>query len=607
MSIVGFDFGTTNSVMSFVRGERCIPVLDDGFPHPSVVSYRGGKTVVGRKAREELVSATSAAIEQVVRSPKTLLGNASVTVGGFTYSPREVVRDVVAYVRMHAEADRAARAAGADFTKAVVTIPVDMTGPRRRELRDACRMAGVSIYQFVHEPLAALYGHLRGLDDFATQVLRLNRELMLVFDWGGGTLDLTLCQLKDGMLVQILSSGRSDVGGDYIDDLLVNAIEKRELERRGVVDEVSIQPHARARLRAAAERAKIRLSDADTAQVLVTDYFDDSLGDVDLEMRLTRRDLEEVVDSTIQKGIGQIHSLLRRAGVEPAAVRMCLATGGMANMPLIRTRLHEIFGAARVHVSKRSNTVISEGAAWIAHDDVRLVLAKNIEVAVGRCDYFPVLHAGTPLPREGDIQESDNALTLYCNDPSDGIAKFELVAPMRTGRQVQRTDERDTLALLRVKVDSGKKPLLERLTLAVAIDENLILTAEAGSTIRGDSDRTEIHELEFGLHVPTPDDKPKNERPVENLSKSKHPPGTIRLRRNLSEHANDWKSVPGEVLYRWDSNYFDRRSDPPEDQAAEKDAYQRCSGCMKVYCICACLRDARSGAARADGLEPPQA
>ena len=144
METVGFDFGTTNSVMSIVtsdriEGERCTPILDEGYPHPSVVSYRGGRAIVGRRAKEELANATSGVVGSIVRSPKTMLGRNSVTVDGHTYSPQVVVGDVVAHVMEHARQDRVARTTKNRFDRAVVTIPVDMNGERRRELREACR------------------------------------------------------------------------------------------------------------------------------------------------------------------------------------------------------------------------------------------------------------------------------------------------------------------------------------------------------------------------------------------------------------------------------------------------------------------------------------
>lgn len=597
MTTIGFDFGTTNSVMSIVVGERCIPILEDGFPHPSVVSYRGGVPTVGRRAKEELATAGAGVMGNIVRSPKTMLGRSSVTVDGHTYSPQIVVRDVVSHVMAHARGDRVARQAGSSFDRAVLTIPVDMNGERRRELREACRMAGMSVYQFVHEPLAALYGHFRGLADYRREFARLNRQLVLVFDWGGGTLDLTLCRVADGMLVQVRNDGSSDVGGDILDDMLVNEIERKVLEARGIRHPVAKQVGALAQLRSAAERAKIALSDKDVFPLLVPDYFMPEAGDVDLEYRLSRSELEAVVEGKVSQGISRIETMLSEARVEPSGVAMCLATGGMVNMPLIQARLRELFGAGRVEVSARGNTIISEGAAWIAHDGARLMLAKNIEVLVARHAHFPVIHAGSLMPRESEVHRPPVPLTLYCSDPTDGIAKFVLTTPKRTGRSVQVTDDRDILGTLAVQVDSKQRPLLERLLLDVTIDENLVLRAKGASTIAGASDELEMHSLEFGLQVGPGADRsnPESLADDDNVRASLDSPGSIKLRPNVAPSDTDFSVVPGEVLYKSDPQYFNRAraTPPPALQEHEKGMYDPCLVCKRVYCNCAESRAAR--------------
>ncbi|VDO12589.1 unnamed protein product, partial [Brugia timori] len=304
--------------MSIVSGNRCIPILEDGVPHPSVVAYRGGTCVVGAAAKRELINAQTGVTGHIVKSPKTLLGKHSVTVDGHTYSPQAVVKDVVAHVIAHARNQRVGKQSGSSFDRAVVTIPVDMNGERRRELREACRMAGLNIYQFVHEPLAALYGHLRTRQDYADEFARLNRQLVLVFDWGGGTLDLTLCRIVDGMLVQVRNHGSSDVGGDIIDDMVANEVERRVLAARGIHGSVTRQVGALARLRAKAEEAKIRLSSVDEHYIGVLDYFADGVGDVDLEYRLTREELESIVKPKINSGVGRIEALLGEAHIDPS-------------------------------------------------------------------------------------------------------------------------------------------------------------------------------------------------------------------------------------------------------------------------------------------------
>lgn len=602
MNIVGFDFGTTNSVMSYVSGNRCLPILDDGYPHPSVVSYRGGEVIVGRRAKEELVNAVSGVVGNIVKSPKTMLGRSSVTVGGHTYSPQTVVKDVVSHVIAHARKARETKNTGIAFDRAVVTIPVDMNGERRRELREACRMAGLSVYQFVHEPLAALYGHLRNMPDFKIEFSRLNRQLVLVFDWGGGTLDLTLCRINDGMLVQVMNDGCSEVGGDIIDDMLVNEIERRVLGLRGIQHTVGHQVGAQSRLRSAAETAKIALSSKDVHPIYVPDYFMPDAGDVDLEYRLSRTELELAIATKVNQGISRIEAVLRNARVEPSEVALCLATGGMVNVPLIQARLREIFGAGRVEISSRGNTIISEGAAWIAHDETRLVLAKNIEVLVARSSFFPIIKAGSPMPRENEIQKPPQPLTLYCSDPTDGVAKLFVNAPKRTGRIVQVNDERDILGALSVKVDSNQRPLIERLLLDVAIDENLILAIKATSTIAGATDQMEVHSLEFGLQVGGNPESGNVERLDHGTDGQDPSPksGQIELRPNVAASSTDYSVVPGEVLYKFDPQYFNRagRNPPPKHQEHENGMYQPCISCQHVYCNCSTNRERTASSSR---------
>lgn len=583
---IGFDFGTTNSVISIIVGNRCIPLLDGGLPHPSVVCYQGDQVIVGRKAKERLDNAGIGVMGNIVRSPKSLLGEHKVFVEGVARDPKEMIADIVRYVREHAEKQQPG-----DYDRAVVTIPVNMNGAGRRELREAFRMAGMNIVQFIHEPHAALYGHLRGQENFQEELRRLQRELVLVFDWGGGTLDLTLCRVVDGMLLQIQNDGYNNVGGDVIDEIIRNEVVRRELAKRGIESEIPVQPNAAQRLLDVAEKRKIELSTKEASTIFVPDYFNMKEGDRDIEYKLTRSELEEMVATKVEEGMMRIHGLLERARISPSSVALCLATGGMVNMPLIKSRLREIFGPQRLHVSERGNTVISEGAAWIAHDKANLSLAKNVELLVARNTYFPVIKAGAFMPREGDVQAAET-LSLYCTDPRDGIAQFQIAAPKRPGRQIQATDERDILNSLSIEVDPKAKPFLERLILDASIDENLILHASAKSLgFKNSTDAVEIHNLEFGLRLPMSSEA---EGELDEQGKggrfSSMPKGSIQLRSNISTEEHD-SLVPGELLYQYKPHYFDTRLYPPEEQVVEKLYYTPCSICKRPsnhpQCRCA--------------------
>lgn len=575
MAVVGFDFGTTNSVISVIRGGRAVTYLDDqGLPIPSVVCYEGARTIVGREARERVGQTGLGVHGNVVRSPKTMIGRDSVFVGGVERSPVDIVRDVVEFVRH--EAQESTVVPGTVVERAVVTIPVDMDGRRRALLRDAFRMAGVSIIRFVHEPLAALYAHLRSTGDLDAALRLYDRQLFIVLDWGGGTLDLTLCRLIDGLLIQVGNDGTDEVGGDLFDAALRDEVERRFRTTRSVPDDVRAQAGARTRLMHHCERAKIDLSSRPNARLFVPNFFE-GLEDPDLELALTRDDFDSIVRQLLDKGLTRIEQLLESNGFSPSSVAMCLATGGMANMPAIKSRLNEYFGPQRVHVSERSASLISEGAAWIAHDGAKLHLAKNVELVLARNSHMQLLNAGLEMPHEGEVRREQ--YTLYCVDPSDGRGKFELVSPHRPGPQVNRGDSRRHLANLVVKVDRHARPFRERLVLDIEIDENLILRAKARASNLGDASHAEVHDLEFALAFPQAAKAWLAGKRIDGDDvSSSFASGTLAMRSNIAA-SEDWDLVPGEVLYQIDPRRLDRGRNAPEIQIEEKLYYSPCSMC----------------------------
>ncbi|MBM3798159.1 MAG: Hsp70 family protein [Acidobacteria bacterium] len=262
--IFGIDFGTTNSVASFIQRDpnqnRWLPEVftdEQGRPHPSVVWYSGSDTVVGRQAKDHLGKLGLGVFGDIVRSPKMFLGSQTgIHIGGVTRPAREVVSEVIRYVREDAKKKEPAL----PFDRAVFTIPVAMDGRARAELRQAALAAGVHVHQFVHEPLAALYGHLRSLPEFEELRSRLERRLVLVFDWGGGTLDLTLCRFQNGALVQVVNVGDAEVGGDAFDLEILKLVKRKHAEAYPAVDWTKLQPTAEARLISQCETAKIALS-----------------------------------------------------------------------------------------------------------------------------------------------------------------------------------------------------------------------------------------------------------------------------------------------------------------------------------------------------------
>lgn len=435
----GLDFGTTNSLISYVdkdssgdtKAFMCLDRHNRNMPHPSVVWYRGDQIIVGQKAKEQLDEYQLGVSGDFIRSPKVFLGSPTgIPMGNRTRPAVDVVSDILHFLRE--DAIRQTRVSN-PFELAVATVPVSMDGAARAELRDAALKAGIRIYQFVHEPMAALYGYLRSLKNFQLEIAKLEQELMLVFDWGGGTLDLTLCRLERGILTQIENAGDKTVGGDQFDQILRNLIRDRHEARYSGVDWDRLQDGVKSKLIAQCEDAKIQLSGKDSYTIFLKDILAAEGPERDLEVRVTRDDFNQAVRNLVKSGLDKIDELLDSAGLDRGAIKFCLGTGGMVAMPAIREGLQSRFGLDRVKIVERAATLISEGAAWIAHDDVRVKLAKSFEVLHADDSYVQIAHAGLDLPTLGtSINEK---FSVYCVDPSDGFAKFQFARPQFPNRE----------------------------------------------------------------------------------------------------------------------------------------------------------------------------
>lgn len=588
MAVVGFDFGTTNSLASVVIGTDVITFLENEQPIPSVVSYEGGKVEVGRKAHDKLTSAGLGVQGSTVRSPKTLLGREEQVIDGVRRDPVQMVEHVLDHVRRFVLQTKAGRDLKMD--RVVATIPVNMEGHRRALLRQAFRQAGMSVVQFVHEPLAALYGYLRMSEGTPDLIRRYDGKLLLVFDWGGGTLDLTLCRVLNGLLVQVGSFGTEEVGGDVFDEELRNEVERRSRATQGLSGDIDVLPEARKRLLHECEKAKIRLSDRNTWNVYVDPYYQ-SDEQADLQVNLSRDDLQNIVGHLVKEGVARIDELLEDKGFSTASVELCLATGGMVNMPMVKNRLDELFGPGRVHISKRSASAIAEGAAWVAHDEARLHLANNVEIALARNSYMPLLEAGVEMPLEREHRRE--RFDLYCVDPSDGHGKFSLVSPKRPGPRVLANDKRRPLCNLMLKVDGKAAPFRERLELEVSVDENLVLTATAWSMNHKGRAVAEVHDLEFALATPGARSSWLNSKLLgKDGDGTANEPGDLSMRSNIAAREDD-SLVPGEVLYRVNPYYFRVEQNPPRIQVEERLYYEPCAMCRRAsndpLCKCASL------------------
>jgi len=623
--LFGIDFGTTNSLAALVVGNEVRSLVNeqDNRPHPSVVWYRGTDAIVGREARNHLDTMHAEVAQGFVRSPKMALRREGpLHIEGQVLEPTDVIAQVLRHLRNDAAARRRG---GYDLSQAVMTVPVDFGGSQRRDLRDAARKADIGVIQFVHEPAAALYAFMRANREMQNVSLKSETDMqrvfaslenrnVLVFDWGGGTLDLNLCRIAGGVIYQIATRGNNDVGGDRFDERLMNLVREKHLLQYGLQDTRALeQPGATAALAVQCELAKIELSVKKTHTVLLLDYMRGSGSGRNLSVEVSRSELEDSTRDIVNRGLTEIDSILEKARLDRRDIELCLATGGITNMPAVWAGLIERFGG-RVPKLPNADRIIAEGAALIAHDGLRPTLAKPIEILVAdgtsRGAYLPIAAAGIKMPVENSSITIPNR-RFFCVDPSDGMATFQFAKPMSIGL-IQPSDDRETICVASLPVDPGARPLLERLECELQIDHNYIAHATLRSFGRQGSARLEFHQLEFALALPSAlaaeensgsasegGSSRKNEsRQINNSASGGASSGrffqsNITLRSNLTPiggdgHVDDssWFVVPGDLIHKWRPDLLEVRAYMSALQKDERGYYLPCAYCKRsVYNI----------------------
>jgi hypothetical protein len=409
---------------------------------------------------------------------------------------------------------------------------------------------------------------------------------IVVFDWGGGTLDLTLCLVRDGHLLQLASRGDNEVGGDYFDDLIRNEVRELHAKEHGIEDIQAFETaESRTRLLAQCEQAKIRLSSDSSFTVFVPNYLRSEKGK-HLRITVTRDQLEEWTAKLVDRGLAHVDKLLESQGLTHQEIELCLPTGGMVNIPTVRGGLVQRFGG-RVPKLPNGDRIIAEGAAWVASDALRLTLAKPIELRQPDGSYVEVVGKGLQLPVENEVLPVANT-QFYCVDPRDGVANLQFVRPSKVGYG-ERTCSRLTYKVVSLKVDPNVQPFFERLNLKLLIDHDYVVRVQAHSSGRDDEVVCEIHDLEFALRLPSPlatNDKGDEDEPEE-IGDSAQADGraAIQLRSNVTNQRNNWQLVPGDVIETWRSNWFDPRlREASTLQREERDYYRACAVCKRTRC-----------------------
>ncbi len=394
--IVGIDLGTTNSEIAFIIDEKAeiIKDGDDGIM-PSCVGLNGdGKVIAGREALNQAIVSP----EKTVLSIKRRMGSDDrISLGNETYSPQEISAFILKALK-----DRAERKLGKTISKAVITVPAYFTDAQRQATREAGEIAGLNVVRIINEPTAA---------SLAYESTESGKQKVMVYDLGGGTFDVSIVKIEDGVIEVLSSTGDNKLGGDDFDaKIMERLIEYIENELKLKVRDDLI---VRARLKQAAEKAKIALSTEPFVTVEEDHIGKRMLKDVHLTYEFSRMDFVHMIDDELSRTMDSVTKALSDAKLTPSEIDKVILVGGSTRIPAISSMLEEKIGKTP-HSEIDPDLCVALGAAIQAgremgldHTSILLditpytfgTVALGFDDGVPNTDvYVPLIRRNTKLP-----------------------------------------------------------------------------------------------------------------------------------------------------------------------------------------------------------------
>ncbi|AWE06781.1 molecular chaperone DnaK [Lysinibacillus sp. 2017] len=361
--IIGIDLGTTNSCVSVLEGgePKVIPNPEGNRTTPSVVAFKNGEKQVGEVAKRQAVTNPNTII-----SIKSKMGtNEKVTVDGTDYTPQEVSAMILQYLKGYAE-----DYLGEKVTKAVITVPAYFNDAQRQATKDAGKIAGLEVERIINEPTAAALAY--GLDQQDVD------QKVLVFDLGGGTFDVSILELADGVFEVLATAGDNKLGGDNFDDKIIEYLVAEFKKENGV--DLSKDKMAMQRLKDAAEKAKKDLSGVTAAQISLPFITAGAEGPLHLEMNLTRAKFDELTRDLVERTIVPTRQALSDAGLSASELDKVILVGGSTRIPAVVEAIKKATGH-EPHKGVNPDEVVAMGAAvqgGVLAGDVQGVLLLDV-------------------------------------------------------------------------------------------------------------------------------------------------------------------------------------------------------------------------------------
>ena len=326
--IIGIDLGTTNSCVSVIEGGEpvVIPNAEGARTTPSVVAFsKDGERMVGQVAKRQAITNP----DRTVASIKREMGTAhKVTIDGKSYTPQEISAMILQKLKSDAEAYL-----GETVTQAVITVPAYFTDAQRQATKDAGKIAGLDVKRIINEPTAAALSY--GVD-------KEKDQKVMVYDLGGGTFDVSIIEMGDGVQEVLATAGNNRLGGDDFDKRIIDWMVASFKTETGI--DLSQDKVAMQRLKEAAEKSKIELSGVTTSNINLPFITADQTGPKHLDLTLTRAKFDELTSDLVEATMGPVRSALQDSGLQIGQIDKVLMVGGSSRIPAVQDAVKKLIG-----------------------------------------------------------------------------------------------------------------------------------------------------------------------------------------------------------------------------------------------------------------------
>ncbi|KRM22438.1 molecular chaperone DnaK [Latilactobacillus graminis] len=362
--VIGIDLGTTNSAVAVLEGgqPKIITNPEGARTTPSVVSFKNGEIQVGEVAKRQAITNPD-----TIASIKRHIGEAGykVTVGDKSYTPQEVSAMILQYIKKFAE-----DYLGEEVTEAVITVPAYFNDSQRQATKDAGKIAGLDVKRIINEPTASALAY--GLDKTETD------EKVLVYDLGGGTFDVSVLELGDGVFQVLSTNGDTHLGGDDFDEAIMNWLVENFKSDNGI--DLSKDKMAMQRLKDAAEKAKKDLSGVTSTQISLPFISAGDNGPLHLEMTLSRAEFDKLTSDLVDRTKAPVMNALKDAGLESGDIDKVILNGGSTRIPAVQEAVKNWTGKEPDH-SINPDEAVALGAAvqgGVISGDVKDVVLLDV-------------------------------------------------------------------------------------------------------------------------------------------------------------------------------------------------------------------------------------